>query len=216
MPSRRLDFHPHVHLGVPAAVDAAKQRWRRQRRGKNGTYLFNEKAMAKVFWAKMLAAIEAAGIGLPACHPREWVAHCKSVGSGEQALIYLARYLHRAVIRGQDILACENGRMSFRHRNAEPFRSRPSGVHASVANREKMFAEGTPSASARARPTNGSIAASHDLSLFARPHYTSHHTSQSVGGWYAILACTGRKSAVQPVSGNVLDRRPTDGDQTWC
>jgi hypothetical protein len=61
--SRRLDFHPHVHLVVPAAaVDAAKQRWRRKRRGKNGTYLFNEKAMAKVFRAKMLAAIEAAGI----------------------------------------------------------------------------------------------------------------------------------------------------------
>jgi hypothetical protein len=82
-------FHPHVHLVVPAAaVDATKQRWRRKRRGKNGTYLFNEKAMAKVFRAKMLAAIEAAGICLPACYPRQWVAHCKSVGSGEKALIY--------------------------------------------------------------------------------------------------------------------------------
>ena len=118
--SRRLDFHPHVHLVVPAAaVDAAKQRWRRKRRGKNGTYLFNEKAMAKVFRAKMLAAIEAAGISLPACYPREWVAHCKSVGSGEKALIYLARYLYRGVIREQDILACDNGRVTFRYRNAD-------------------------------------------------------------------------------------------------
>ena len=117
--SRRLDFHPHVHLVVPAAaVDAAKQRWRRKRRGKNGTYLFNEKAMAKVFRAKMLAAIEAAGICLPARYPREWVAHCKSVGSGEKALVYLGRYLYRGVIREQDILACENGRVSFRYRNA--------------------------------------------------------------------------------------------------
>jgi len=113
--SRRLDFHPHVHLVVPAAaVDEAKQRWRRKRRGKNGTYLFNEKAMAKVFRAKMLAAIEAAGIGLPACYPREWVAHCKSVGSGEKALIYLGRYLYRGVIREQDIVACENGQVGFR------------------------------------------------------------------------------------------------------
>ena len=39
---------------------------RRKRRGKNGPYLFNEKAMAQVFRARMLAAIEAAGIGLPA------------------------------------------------------------------------------------------------------------------------------------------------------
>jgi hypothetical protein len=64
----------HQHLGVPAAaIDAAKQRWRRERRGKNGTYLFNEKAMAKVFWAKMLAAIEAAGIACRrAIHGNGW------------------------------------------------------------------------------------------------------------------------------------------------
>jgi hypothetical protein len=86
--SRRLDFHPHVHLVVPAAaVDAQRQRWRRKRCGKKGTYLFNQKAMAKVFRAKMLAAIEALGVPLPARYPREWVAHCKSVGSGEKALI---------------------------------------------------------------------------------------------------------------------------------
>jgi hypothetical protein len=122
--SRRLDFHPHVHLVVPAAaVDAGKRRWRRKRRGKNGTYLFNEKAMAKVFRAKMLAAIEAAGIPLPARYPKEWVAHCKSVGSGEKALIYLGRYLYRGVIREADILACENGQVSFRYRNAQTGKS---------------------------------------------------------------------------------------------
>jgi len=117
--SRRLDFHPHVHLVVPAAaVDAARQRWRRKRRGTNGTYLFNAKAMAKVFRAKMLAAIAAVGIPLPACYPREWVAHCKAVGRGEKALVYLGRYLYRGVIREEDILACENGRVTFRYRDA--------------------------------------------------------------------------------------------------
>jgi len=36
--SRRLDFHPHVHLIVPAAaLDAPRQRWRRKRCGKKGT-----------------------------------------------------------------------------------------------------------------------------------------------------------------------------------
>ena len=118
--SRRLDFHPHVHLVVPAAaVDAQRQRWRRKKRGKNGTYLFNEKAMAKVFRAKMLAAIEAAGIPLPARYPQEWVAHCKSVGSGDKALIYLGRYLYRGVIREDDILACAAGQVTFRYRNAD-------------------------------------------------------------------------------------------------
>jgi hypothetical protein len=118
--SRRLDFHPHVHLVVPAAaLDAARQRWRAKRRGNNGTYLFNEKAMDKVFRAKMLAAIEAAGLLLPARYPQEWVAHCKSVGAGHKALIYLGRYLYRGVLREQDILACGNGRVTFRYRNAK-------------------------------------------------------------------------------------------------
>ena len=118
--SRRLDFHPHVHLVVPAAaVDAEKQRWRRKRRGKKGTYLFNEKAMAKVFRARMLAEIAAAGIPLPARYPQAWVAHCKSVGSGEKALVYLGRYLYRGVICETDILSCNNGRVTFRYRNAK-------------------------------------------------------------------------------------------------
>jgi len=47
------------------------------------------------------------------------VAHCKSVGSGEKALIYLGRYLYRGVIRETDILACENGQVSFCYRNAQ-------------------------------------------------------------------------------------------------
>jgi hypothetical protein len=79
--------------------------------------------MAKVFRAKMQAAIEAAGIGLPASCPWQWVAHCQSVGSGEKTLITLGRYLYRGVIHEQDILACENGRVSFRYRNAETEKS---------------------------------------------------------------------------------------------
>lgn len=118
--SRRLDFHPHVHLVVPAAaVDAERRRWRQKRRGKNGTYLFNAKALAKVFRGKLLAALAAAGIPLPARHPREWVAHCKAVGSGDKALIYLGRYLYRGVIQEKDILACANGEVTFRYRDAD-------------------------------------------------------------------------------------------------
>jgi len=117
--SRRLDYHPHVHLVVPAAaLDAAKKRWRRKRPGKNGTYLFNAKALAKVFRAKMLTALAAAGLSLPRTCPQQWVAHCKSVGGGAKALIYLGRYLYRGVIREQDIVACDNGQVTFRYREA--------------------------------------------------------------------------------------------------
>ena len=81
--------------------------------------MFNHKALAKVFRAKMLAGIEAAGLRLPACYPREWVVDCKSVGTGEKALVYLGRYLYRGVIREKDIVAVRNGQVSFRFRNAK-------------------------------------------------------------------------------------------------
>jgi hypothetical protein len=63
--------------------------------------------------------------------------------------------------------------MSFRHRSAEPIRSRPSGVHASVANREKMSAEGArPALRPGLAQQTDQIVASDDPSLFVRPHYT--------------------------------------------
>ena len=132
--TRRMAFHPHVHLVMPAAaLDGKQKRWRTKRRGKTKAgYLFNHKALAKVFRAKMLAAIKAAGLPLPRRHPETWVADCKSVGSGEKALIYLGRYLYRGVIAEKDIVACGNGQVSFRYRNAKTgkteFRTE-SGAH---------------------------------------------------------------------------------------
>ena len=119
--TRRLDYHPHVHLVMPAAaVDGEQKRWRTKRRGQaRGGYLFHHKALAKVFRAKILAAIEAAGLTPPACYPKTWVVDCKSVGSGEPALIYLGRYLYRGVICETDIVACDHGQVCFRYRHAK-------------------------------------------------------------------------------------------------
>ena len=114
--TRQLEFHPHVHLVMPAAaVDAKQRQWRTKRLG----YLFNHQALAKVFRAKMLAGLEAAGLTPPQRYPKKWVVDCKSVGSGEKALIYLGRYLYRGVIAQKDIVACDNGQVSFRYRNAK-------------------------------------------------------------------------------------------------
>ena len=132
--TRPLEFHPHVHLVMPAAaLDGTRRQWRTKRRGKTKTgYLFNHKALAKVFRAKMLAAIEAAGLRLPLRYPEQWVVDCKSVGSGEKALIYLGRYLYRGVIAEKDIVACDNAQVSFRYRDAKSgkmARRTVSGAH---------------------------------------------------------------------------------------
>ena len=119
--TRRLDYHPHVHLVMPAAaVNREDKRWRTKRPGKGkGSYLFCHKALAKVFRAKLLSGIEAAGLKRPCRYPKDWVVDCKSVGTGEPALIYLGRYLYRGVIREKDIVACGDGLVCFRFQNAK-------------------------------------------------------------------------------------------------
>ena len=116
--SRRLDYHPHVHLVMPAgAIDPRRRLWR-TRRGK-GKYLFNHKALAKMFRGKLLAALAEAGLALPKQYPEKWVVDCKHVGNGEKALIYLGRYLYRGVIQEKDIVACENGQVTFRYQDSK-------------------------------------------------------------------------------------------------
>ena len=119
--SRRLDYHPHVHLVMPAGAINTKHRlWRTKNRKKDGSaYLFNHKALAKVFRAKLLAAIAEAGISLPKRHPQQWVVDCKAVGSGEKALVYLGRYLYRGVLQEKDIIDCADGLVTFRYKNSK-------------------------------------------------------------------------------------------------
>ncbi len=71
--SRRLDFHPHVHVAMPAgALDADKRLWRSLRASaKWGGYLFNHKVPAKVFAAKLLDALRQEGLVLPPDLPKK-------------------------------------------------------------------------------------------------------------------------------------------------
>lgn len=116
--SRRLDYHPHVHLVMPAAaIDAIQRLWRTKVRKNKKSYLFNHQALAKVFRAKMLDAIEQEGLELPVSMPEKWVVDCKSVGAGEKALVYLGRYLYRGVIQEKDIITCQDGKVTFRYQN---------------------------------------------------------------------------------------------------
>lgn len=64
--SRRLDYHPHVHVVVPGGgIDLRRRQWKKTR----GKYLFNAFALAKVFRARLLAALNAAALALPARLP---------------------------------------------------------------------------------------------------------------------------------------------------
>jgi len=110
--SRALDYHPHVHIVIPAgAIDTTYHLWRT----KPGKFLFPEKALAKVFRAKWFEVMKERGWKVRATLPEDWVVDTEYVGNGEKALVYLARYLYRGVIAEKNILRCEHGEVSFRH-----------------------------------------------------------------------------------------------------
>ena len=110
--SRRLEFHPHIHVVIPGGCIHQKNRlWR----VKTGKYLFKQQSLAKVFRAMLLKELVENKLEVPKDCPKKWVVDCKSVGNGSKALIYLGRYLYKGVIREEDILACENGMVTFRY-----------------------------------------------------------------------------------------------------
>lgn len=77
--------------------------------------MFNAFALAKVFRARLLAAVTAAGLVLPAQLPTQWVVDCQHVGKGQPALEYLSRYLYRGVISEKNIIANHNGKVTFQY-----------------------------------------------------------------------------------------------------
>ena len=114
--SRRLDYHPHIHVIMPmAAINKEQQLWNE----KQGKYLFNHKALASVFRAKILDGIKKIGYSLPSQYPEKWVVDCKTMDKGESAIVYLGRYLYRGVIQEKDIIRNEKGKITFRYQNAQ-------------------------------------------------------------------------------------------------
>ncbi len=110
--NRKLDFHPHVHVVVPGGgVNKRRRQWKKIK----GKYLFNEFAMAKVFRARFLGALNEAGLSIRKNVPQKWVVDCKHVGKGITALKYLSKYLYRGVISEKNIVSNQNGQVTFKY-----------------------------------------------------------------------------------------------------
>lgn len=113
--TRRLDYHPHVHLIVPGGgVNTRRNEWRKLK----GRYLFNAFQLAAVFRGKLLSALQQAKLALPRT-PIEWVAHCERVGQGLPALKYLSRYLYRGVISNQQIISDDGDYVTFQYKDSD-------------------------------------------------------------------------------------------------
>ena len=116
--SRKRELHPHLHIIVAnGGYDIKKKQWKK---GKSG-YLFNAFALAKVWRARMLEAINTHA-DLSLMHvkhlPKKWVVDCTKVGYGLPALKYLSRYLYRGVIADKDIIYHDKTSVTFRYQDS--------------------------------------------------------------------------------------------------
>lgn len=116
---RNLAYHPHIHYLVPAGGwKMAEDRWVPARHN----FLLPVRALSRVFRGKLQQALRETD-----CYARipttvwqqEWVVHCEAVGSGLNALKYLAPYIFRVALSNNRLLKLEHDRVTFRYRDTE-------------------------------------------------------------------------------------------------
>ncbi len=113
--SRRLDYHPHIHIIVPGGgVNKRRNEWKKVK----GKYLFNGFQLATVFRARLLKAMRESGL-VASKTPKKWVVQCQHVGRGLPALKYLSRYLYRGVISNQNILSDDGTHVTFQYKDSD-------------------------------------------------------------------------------------------------
>ena len=113
--TRQLDYHPHVHVILPAGALSKKNLWRKNL----GDYLFNGRALGKVFKGKFIAALKKNSFYIKEKLPEQWIVDCKKVGSGAPALKYLARYLYRGVINEKNLLFLKDHQITWQYRDSK-------------------------------------------------------------------------------------------------
>lgn len=116
---RNLAYHPHIHYLVPGGGwKDTEKRWVPARHD----FLLPVRALSRVFHGKLRQALR--GTDCYALIPakvwqQEWVVHCEAVGSGLNALKYLAPYIFRVALSNNRLLKLENDRVTFRYRDTE-------------------------------------------------------------------------------------------------
>ena len=143
---RQVQYHPHVHMIVPAGGLTERGGWRHT--GKN--FFAPVRAMSKVFRAKLLEGVRAlAGkldLGGCAAHLAEpgaleslvsslfeskWVVYCKRpFRDAGCVLSYLGRYTHRVAISNNRIKGLEGGVVTFEYRDTRDGRVRECRIGA--------------------------------------------------------------------------------------
>lgn len=129
--TRDLMYHPHVHYIVPGGgLHPDGQSWMP---AKYSNFLVHEKPLAIIFKEKFrqemikLALIDEID---PRAWNKDWVIDCKPVGTGQQALKYLAPYVYRVAITNKRILNIDKGSVKFLYKKSDTGKSKPRTIPA--------------------------------------------------------------------------------------
>jgi Putative transposase/Transposase zinc-binding domain len=117
--TRALHYHPHVHYLVPAGGLASDGgQWLPSRKN----FLVPVQALSILFRAKVRDALRKTPLFdlVPNdLWDKDWVVHCEPVGSGSEALHYLAPYIFRVAISNNRILTLADGQVTFQYRDSQ-------------------------------------------------------------------------------------------------
>ena len=128
---QQLNAHFHLHCLIPGGVLKTDGSWHSTEKA----YLFNVKAMSKVFRGKFLdlmtkayrnKELQFASSGNPnqfkklkeSLYSKKWVVYIqKPIKRPEYVLEYLGRYTHRVAISNHRIISVDDGKVTFKYKN---------------------------------------------------------------------------------------------------
>lgn len=116
--TRAKEYHPHLHLLVPAGGLAKDGNWRPARK----KFLVPVKALSPIFrsiFMKLARKALPEEVFPQAVWDKEWVVFSKpTFRNTKKVLHYLGRYVHRVAIANNSIIAMENDHVTFRYQNS--------------------------------------------------------------------------------------------------
>ena len=120
--TRTLEWHPHIHMLVPAGgLDADGRTWRSVSRRRK-LFLVPVRALAKHFRGRFLALARSAlpGVAFPEIPwDKPWVVYAKpTVQGADKLLAYLGRYVHRTATSDEAVAAMDETTVTFTYRDS--------------------------------------------------------------------------------------------------
>lgn len=116
---QNLNYHPHLHLVVPAGALMSGGKWKHSR--KRGKYLFKVDQLSNVFMARFVEQLRIlkksgslSGQVPGGLFEKDWVVYAKQpFGGPNQVINYLSRYTHRTAISNDRIKRVDDKNVTF-------------------------------------------------------------------------------------------------------